>query len=235
MSEQTNPTLSEAITLVFETLLADSIHTCLPGVIKKYDAVERKAEVLPEIDKKYLDGEVVEYQPIAEVPVLSFTAGNSGLRLPESEYIDQTCLLIFSERSMDSWLLEDGSRTPNDPRKFDISDAICIVGLNNFMNKDDGGNDLSLFFNGVDITIKEGGDIELNGGNNVVIKKNGDIELGSAGLRALMTDDIIAKFNTHTHLYNPGPLGAIATGTPATGLPPKTYLATDATLKVKGQ
>ena len=235
MSSQGRPTLSEALNLVFATLLADQCHTCLPGVIDSYDSTLRKAKVTPQINKKFNDGTDVPYQPITEVPVISFMAGASGLRLPESEYVGQTCLLIFAERSMDVWLLKDGAEAPKDPRKFDTTDAICIVGLNNFVNPDTSSNDLSLFYNSTNITIKESGDIELDGGNKITVKANGDIELGTAGLRALMTDAIITKFNAHTHLYNPGPLGAIATGPPASGIPPTTYTAADATLKTKGQ
>lgn len=235
MSLQDTPTLSELLRSVFGTLLADGLHTSLPGVITEYDSKERKATVQPQINQKYLDGETLEYQPIPEVPVISMMVGNAGLRLPESEYINQTCLLVFSERSLDNWLLKDGAEAPNDPRKFDISDGICIVGLHRFINPDVGGNDLNLEYNDTQITIKESGDIELDGGNKVVIKANGDIELGSASLRSLMTDAIITKFNAHTHLYIPGTLATIPTGPPPASTPPTTYTAADATLKVSAQ
>lgn len=233
MSSQTTPTLTEGLQLIFQSMLADSIHTCMPGVIISYDSKKRKAEVLPEITKKYLDGEEVKYQPIPEVPVISFITGKSGIRLPEKEYVKQTCLLLFSERAMDSWLLKDGENPPIDRRKFDLTDAICIVGLNNFVdvNDDKGGPDLSMFFNDTDITIKENGDLQLNGntdvlvksggeiviegGNKIIVKANGDIELGSAALKNLINDSFKSKFDSHVHNFIAAPSGTFSTSRPA--------------------
>lgn len=235
MSLQDSPTLSELMRTIFTTLLSDQLHTVLPGVITEYDSKTRKATVQPQINQKFLDDESLQYQPIVEIPVISMQVGNAGLRLPESQYVDQTCVLIFSERALDNWLLQDGAQSPNDPRKFDITDGICIVGLHRFINDDQGGNDLNLEYNDTKITIKANGDIELDGGNKIIVKANGDIELGTSGLRSLMTDAIITKFNGHVHQYIPGTLALAPTTTPVLATPSTTYLATDATLSVKGE
>lgn len=232
MSVESIPTLSSAMSQVFEVLLSEQLHTCLPAIIIEYDATERKATVQPQIKLQYLDETVLEYQPITEVPVISFEAGNAGLKLPSAQYINQTCLLVFCERSMDTWLLKDGADKPSDPRKFDITDAVAIVGMNKFTNKGTDNNDLELKYNGTDITIKENGDIELNGGNKVIIKANGDIELGESALKAIMTDDIITKYNAHVHT-------GVTTGTGASGpiapASPNLFNSGDATQKVKAQ
>ena len=230
MSKEATPTLSSAITDVFRVLLSEELHTSTTGVITAYDATERKATVQPEIKLQYLDDTELDIQPITDVPVVSFEVGNSGLKLPADQYVGQTCLLIFCERSLDTWLLKDGIQSPQDPRKFDITDAVAYVGLNRFIDKVESNNDLKLKANGTDISLKENGDIELNGGNKVIIKANGDIELGSTALRSLMTDAIITKFNTHTHAV----AGAV-TGPPPSAPVPTTYTAADATLSVKAQ
>ena len=67
MSRESNPTLSAAISQVFEVLLAEQLHTCLPAKITEYDATERKATVQPEIKLQYLDDSDLEYQPISIV------------------------------------------------------------------------------------------------------------------------------------------------------------------------
>ena len=64
-------------------------------------------------------------------------------------------------------------------------------------------------------------------GGKIVIKANGDIEIGSASLASLMTDSIITKFNTHTHIS--------AAPTVATSVPTPLFLTTDATSKTKAQ
>jgi|TARA_Y100000310_G_C20703455_1_gene832283 hypothetical protein len=168
MSRESTPTLSAAIKQVFEVLLAEQLHTCMPGIITEYDGKQRRATVQPQIKKAYLDGEDLEYKPITDIPVVSFNAGNAGIRLPEDQHKNQTCLLVFSERALDNWLLKDGVQPPNDPRKFDITDGIAIVGLNNFVNEDEGGNDMSMYYNGSSIKILENGDVDINDGNLVV-------------------------------------------------------------------
>jgi hypothetical protein len=168
MSRESTPTLSAAIKQVFEVLLADQLHTCMPGVIKEYDGKQRKATVQPLIKKSYLDGEDLEYQPITDIPVVFFGAGNAGIRLPEDQHKDQTCLLVFSERALDNWLLKDGSQSPNDPRKFDLTDGMAIVGLNNFVNEDESSNDMSMYYGNSSVKILENGDVDVNDGNLIV-------------------------------------------------------------------
>jgi len=220
MSLQDSPTLSELMRTIFTTLLSDQLHTVLPGIITEYDSKTRKATVQPQVDQKFLDGEKLQYQPIVEIPVISMQVGNAGLRLPESQYVDQTCVLIFSERSLDNWLLQDGAEAPNDPRKFDITDGICIVGLHRFINEDEGGNDLNLEYNDTKITIRASGDIELDGGNKIIVKANGDIELGTSGLRKLVSDSFQPIFHGHRHNYIDGVgIGVGNTSTPCSLVP----------------
>ena len=215
-SNQAN--FAKAVRQVFRVLLAEELHTCLPGKVESYDPITRKATVKPLLKKKYLDDTELELEPITDVPIIFFGAGDSGLRLPESQVINQTCLLIFSERSLDNWLLNGELTIPAVNTKFDLTDAIAIVGLNSFNNTDtDGGNDLVLFYGNNKITLKEeNGNIEIEGGNKIIVKANGDIEIGTSALRSLISDDLITIYNSHVHTGVTA--GGVSSGPPAVAL-----------------
>jgi len=165
-------------------ILNGSIHTCLPGKITSYDSKTRKATVQPLIKKKYLDGTTASYKPVEAVPVLFFGIGNSGIRLPESQYKGKSVLLVVSERSLDTWLVGNGKEvTPQSNRKFDISDCIAIISLNTFSNKDIGGNNLEVYYK--DSVIR--------------IKPNGDIELGLNTFKKLINESFADLFDNHVH------------------------------------
>jgi hypothetical protein len=170
----TNPTWVEAVKTAFTSMMAEMFHTCMPGVIESYDSTERKAKVTPLLKRKYLNGNEIEYKPIDNVPVMFFGSGSAGLRLQEQDYVNQTCLLIFCERSIDFWKAKGELTVPGNNRKFSTSDAIALVGLNSFNNTDEGGKDLQLFANDSTITIKEDSSV-------VVENSNGSYELKANG------------------------------------------------------
>lgn len=88
---------------------------------------------------------------------------------------------------------------------------------------------------GSSVHLKANGDIVVTSNGKTIIDASGDIELGGGTLRTLMTEDIIAKFNQHTHLYFPGPGASTPTGAPGASTPPTTYAAADATAKTKAE
>ena len=178
-----NISMPEAIRTAFLSMMADLLHTCMPGIIEEYDATERKAKVTPQLKRKYLDDSELIYKPIDNVPVMFFGAGSAGLRLPEDDIKGQTCLLIFCERSLDYWKSKGELTVPGDNRKFSTSDGIAIVGLNSFNNKDDGGNDLQLFAHGSTITIKDDQSVVVaNDSGSYELKANGQFDVNSGNL-----------------------------------------------------
>ncbi|PWU06784.1 MAG: hypothetical protein C5B43_01340 [Verrucomicrobia bacterium] len=96
-------------------------------------------------------------------------SGGASLTFPVLE--GDNCLLLFSERSMDLWLTVGGQVTPDDPRKFDISDAIAIVGLYPFSveSPSENNTDVLLKYKDSKIRIKESGDIVIQTSNKVAI------------------------------------------------------------------
>lgn len=121
------PTLSTAISQTVEQILAESLHTGLPGKILSFDG--KKASVQPLIDRQFTDGDVVTMPVITGVPVVLPSSTNSGIRFKIEP--GTTGWISFCERSMDNFLL-GGSTTPANSLKFSLSDAVFFPGLKVF-------------------------------------------------------------------------------------------------------
>lgn len=205
-SETSVPSLPEALRIFFDSRLAEVLHTCLPGRIKSYNSKTRKAIVTPEIRKKYLDGEIIDFKPIENVPVMFYGAGSAAIRLPEDEVKGQTCLLLFCERSLDFWLSKGELSEPGSTRKFDLTDAIAVLALNSFNNQDSGGNNLEVVYK--DAVLR--------------IKPDNTIEMGVDAFLKLINENFKDIYNNHVHNFIAAPSGTFATSKPgqATGTLP---------------
>lgn len=114
---------------IIENIVSNQInnmHTALPAIIMSYDAGSNRASVKPIGKYKTADYRSLEFPVIYNVPIQFPTGlgGSAGVTFPISS--GDGCLLIFTENQLDDML----SGTDNDdPRKFDLNDAICIPGL----------------------------------------------------------------------------------------------------------
>lgn len=144
--------------------ILNGVHTSMPGIIVSFDPLQNRAVVQPALNKKYVTGPMA--LPIVNnVPVIF--PPNVVFPIIPGDY----CLLVFSERANDLWLANGGQVTPDDPRKFDLSDAVAIPGLKPF-NASFPSNDNTSYqisFEGSSITIKANGDIVINTGSKVAI------------------------------------------------------------------
>jgi len=140
------------------------MHTCLPGRIKSYDYTTQKANVLPLLRDVYADNQKIDMPVIINVPVIFPAIGSVGLTFPVNP--GDGVLLVFAERSIDKWLSKGGVVTSDDPRWFDLSDAIAIVGLNSF-------NETSQVDNNSDVTLQ-------NGAAKLKLQTGGKVALGNS-------------------------------------------------------
>lgn len=130
----TTPTLA-AGTLGAVRALISQLNFAIPAKILLYDATTQQATVKPLIMDGYKgeDGErIVESLPaIAGVPV--HFPGGGGARLTFPVGPGDLCMLIFSQKSLDTWLQGDGREVdPQDDRRSHMSDAVAYVGLHTF-------------------------------------------------------------------------------------------------------
>jgi len=109
----------------------DTIHTAIPGYITAYDYTTKKASVQPAIKRVFADNTQLKLPIITNVPVV-WPGTSKGVLHFEITPGKDSCLLVFSERSLENWLSTDptsGDTEPGDPRQFSLADAICIPGL----------------------------------------------------------------------------------------------------------
>jgi hypothetical protein len=195
-----NPvTLNDAIDLGIEGRLVN-VHTALPGAIISYDFNLQKASIQPLLNKAWADGTSTPMPVLENVPVMFPSGGGGGITFPVVE--GDTCLLIFNERSTDKWLTEGGQVTPDDNRKFDLSDAVAIVGFNPFTKTStaDNNTDVLLTYKGSKIRIKQTGAI--------VIETASTIAIGTQTIELLQT--LITLLNSFTAFTGSAPYPTVA-------------------------
>lgn len=120
------PSMAEVIKQAIETRLSD-LHTALPGTITRYDSAKQQCDVQPNIKRKYVTGQLVDIPVIPNVPVVFQRSEKAFISFPLKAG-DQV-LLVFSERSLDRWLVSGGQVDPADPRKHHLTDAVAVPGL----------------------------------------------------------------------------------------------------------
>lgn len=146
----------------------NNVHTALPGIVKAYDPASNKATIQPALNKAFESG-AVEMPIMENVPVMFQSGANFAINFPIN--VGDYVLLVFCERSIDLWKSVGGQVTPDDPRKFHLSDAVAIPGLMPFTGdfSKNNGEDFIISFAGSEIRIKANGDIQIKTSNKIAI------------------------------------------------------------------
>lgn len=116
------------------------LNTAIPGIINSFDATKQTVSATPGIKAKYIDPEngnvtYLQYPVITNIP-LSIIRG-AGLSITQPITPGYPCTLIFSQRSIDNFVLEKAVANPvegNNPmtsiiRCMDLTDAMCFPGI----------------------------------------------------------------------------------------------------------
>lgn len=114
--------LESVLATAINTYLKD-VHTMLPGQIINFDPVEQLADIQPQL-KRNVDGKLINLPVLSKVPIRFLKSGDFTITFPLKEGDEVS--LYFIERSIDNWLEEGGIQSPNDYRKFDLSDAYAV-------------------------------------------------------------------------------------------------------------
>lgn len=160
-----NPSLAQLLQIAIDARMND-VCTCMPGTVVSYNRVKQTASIQPSLKRKYANGDEVLLPIVNSVPVVFPRSGGQWVHFDLKK--DDVVTLIFSQRSLDIWKKKGGAVTPNDPRKFNLSDAYAMPG---------GYPEVAPFTpNGPE------GSIEFaNGANHVVIEKDGKVKAKNGG------------------------------------------------------
>lgn len=166
--------------------ILNTIHTALPAKIISYDHTQNKAIVQPLLNKAYKNG-IVSMPILNDIPIIF----PKYMFFPILE--GDNVLLVFCERSIDLWKQVGSQVTPDDPRKFNLSDAVAIPILQPF-NADysqNNGQDFIINYAGSSVTIKDNGD--------VLIQTSSKIALGTQTIELLQQiSDTLAEISSIT-------------------------------------
>jgi len=117
---------NDSIELVVEEGIDSALkrlHTCLPGVVDSFDPATQLADIQPTIKRK-TEEEVVNLPLLTNVPVRFQKSADFSITFPITT--GDEVLVIFAERSIDTWLEYGGIQNPFDFRKHDLSDAFAF-------------------------------------------------------------------------------------------------------------
>jgi hypothetical protein len=177
-------TMSEAIRNAILYQL-NNIHTALPGQIISYDYTTQKASIQPTLNKVWTNVSPTTMPVLVNVPIIFQESGGASLTMPIN--VGDSCLILFMERSIDEWLTHGGIVSPSDPRKFDLSDAVAIMGLQPFnasFPPRSNNTDMILNYAGSSITITSTGAIKINSSSTLAL---GNSSIGVELIAKLIT------------------------------------------------
>lgn len=111
----------------FEYSMTD-VHTSFPGVVEKYDANTRRADIQPSLKRRLPDGSFAAFPIIPDIPVRFPGTKKYTIHFP-LEKGDEVSVNVI-ERSTDIWRDNGGSGIEDgDPRRFNLQDCYAVPGL----------------------------------------------------------------------------------------------------------
>ena len=174
--------------------MSNEIHTALPGQIVSFDPATCTATVKPVMKYTKPDKSTIDFPELPGVPVVFPQGAGLGVSIAFPVAAGDTCLIVFSEQSIDYWRY--GQETGTDLR-FDLSNAMCIPGLftagSAAVQKACAENAVVMVAGGVSLTVS---------GSGVSIKGNLSVDG-----KIVSTGDTVAmgkSVATHTHTGDSG-------------------------------
>ena len=122
MGERTITSLERVIQTAIDTALKE-LHTCLPAEVVSVNSSEQLIDAQITIKRK-LGEELVNLPLLKNVPIRYYKSSNFSITFPIE--VGDIVLIIFAERSIDSWLVNGGMQNPFDVRKHSLSDAFAF-------------------------------------------------------------------------------------------------------------
>lgn len=122
----------------------------------------------------------IDYPKLTDVPIFYLGSPQSGITTPVK--VGDQCLIIYNDRSIDSWFQDKKQSTLSSNRLHSISDGVALVGINS--SKDA----IQWLSNGVKI---------YNGQTVVQLKEKITVKNASENLNAVL-QDLVSQLKTLT-------------------------------------
>jgi len=106
--------------------VVNEIHTAIPGTIQAVDLNTGFVTVAPVGKYKTRQGKYLDFPVLSSVPLVLPQSSISGVEIAFPVAVGDSCLLIFSEQQLDSFLYGGESKMT---LRFDLTNAVAIPGL----------------------------------------------------------------------------------------------------------
>lgn len=203
-------TLETVVQTAIDTSLKE-VHTCLPAIVETVNS-DQTLDVQPTIQRR-IDGVDVNLPLLVGVPLRFFKSGEFSISFPIKK--GDHVLVLFSERSIDNWLLDGDIRPAGDVRRHSLSDGIALpmaYPQTDLIGSFDTTNLEIKSTGGASIKLTPGGDIQLNGDADYVTAFN-DMKTAFDQLRQDF-NALVTQYNLHIHVTTAtdagGSLGVIS-------------------------
>lgn len=186
-----DPSLSEVV-----SNLRLSIFTYLNcvkvGKIISFDGARKTAKVQLLFKRQFDDDRIVSYSPLVDVPVFTLQGGGGALQFPISA--GDNCIVLFSDRNLDTWFQTGSEAIPPNSRFHDLSDGIALVGLNALTSA------LAVYDDNVNLILPTGKKLVVSNGTAAEILGNLMLAL-KTDVDNIMTylGSLVLAFNLHVH------------------------------------
>lgn len=168
-----------------------TLRVSMPGIIEEYDYKTRKCSVKIDMQELYEDGSELDYPVITNVPVMIACSGGASMIMPVKR--GDTCLVLFTDRDIDSWLLGVSGRAPKTMRMHNINDAVVLMGLMPFktLSAAKNNDDLLISYEDSEIILKPEGNVEVTSAKKITVKTEDiQMECANANIKASNKIDI---------------------------------------------
>lgn len=115
------------------------LNTAIPAIVDDFDVATQRVSATPAIKAKYttpeLEVQYIDYPKITNIPLAIIKCPGLKITCPVKK--GQNCTLIFSQRSIDNFLIDGQIRAPFEGdnaalcsiRCMDMTDAMCFPGI----------------------------------------------------------------------------------------------------------
>jgi hypothetical protein len=183
--------------------LQGRVWTAIPGIIQKWEPQKMTCDVLPAIQAKWLNDQVmvdVTLPLLINCPVVFPSGGGAVLTFPIKK--GDECLIVIACRCIDSWWQSGGVQVQQEFRMHDLSDGFVLPQvwsqprvIQNIstdsvqLRTTDGANFYELKEDG-NVTVETTQNITMNAAQDVTINAGGKMHL-TAATEIRMTAPII--------------------------------------------
>jgi len=164
---------AQTIRTAIDSMLID-LHTSLPCEVVAVDYAMQTVNVKIVVNRITADDEPLPFDIITEVPIGYTQTKKYSITLPINT--GDTGQLIFNERQLDNWIVNNEIKEPDDTRKHSLSDALFIPNfvsrINNIPNISTSELEIRTRDNLTKLRVNENGTITADCINFVVNSTN---------------------------------------------------------------